>query len=90
MKIKIISFQQAEKLGLTNKGSGIAAATFVGKKEKDGTITKVEKINIKVNGEKELEFMSDERKEDFKKQGTLKEYIKQFNKIPENVKKDIH
>ena len=50
----------------------------------------LEKHIIKENGDKELLFMSDERKEDFKRKNTLKDYVKQFKKIAENVKKDIN
>ena len=92
--IKIISKEEAVKLGLTeektDRGLGFIAASCVGKKEKDGSITEVERVLLKANGDKELVFISEERKADFKNKGMLKDYIKQFKKIPENVKKDIN
>ncbi len=89
MKVKIISVEEAIKIGLTTeKGSGAVAAGFVGREENGKQIVS-EKTIIKANGETELVFMSEERKEDFKREGTLKDYVSQFKKIPENVKKDI-
>ena len=84
--VKIISFEEALKAGLTNeRGSGIAAAGFVGREENGKQIVS-EKTILKANGEIELVFMSDERKEYFKKKGNLQEYLKQFKKIPRGIK----
>lgn len=88
--IKIISVKEAIKAGLTNeKGFGVVAAGVV-VREENGKQTVSEKTIIKANGEIELVFMSEERKAEFKREGTLKDYVSQFKKIPENVKKDIN
>jgi len=93
--IKLISKEQAIKLGLEKNpkkqkgksgfGIGIIVQGGDGKPERI-----IEKHLIKQNGEKELIFMSNERKADFKNKGNLKDYVKQFKKVPENVKKDIN
>ena len=86
MKAKIISFEEAKKAGLTNeKGSGVVAAGFVERKE-NGKIIKVEKTIIRGDGSIELEFMSEERKQELKSRRQFSAYIKQFNKIPEGLK----
>jgi len=88
--IKIITREEAVRFGLTedqeDTGSGDSGALCVGKKESDGSVTIVEKSIFKKNGEKELIFMTEERKAHFKRKGSLKKYIKQFKKIPKNVK----
>lgn len=81
---KIISFEEAAKLGLTEKekGSGVAvAAGFVasGKNGEKGEI--IEKTLIKDDGTKELLFMHEDRKKEMEKRGHLKNYLNQFDTI---------
>jgi len=86
--VKIISFDEAKRIGLTNDktGFGIAGAGFVGKKESNGKITPHEKTIIRNNGEMELVFMDKERMQDLKGRRRFSAYLKQFDKIPKEVK----
>jgi len=89
MKAKILSPKQAEELGL-KKPSIVGQSVVITKDSKDSPERIIEKQIIRENGEKELIFMSNERKAYFKNKGNFKDYIKQFNKIPKNVKKDLN
>ena len=85
--VKIISKEQSVKLGIVEnnqeevKGGGVVAVSVVGKKEEDGSVTEVERINIKANGDKELIFMTEERRADLDSRGGFLKYLNQFKKI---------
>ncbi len=83
--IKIISREEAVRLGMAeekeNKGEGVVMAGVVAKKEKDGSITEVERSIIKANGDKELVFMKEERRIDLDSRGDFLKYLDQFKKI---------
>ena len=88
---KIISMEEAEKLGFTkrmNKSSGnaIGSIGYMGRGG-DGKPDRIlEKYLITKSNKKHLIFMSEEREEELKKEGTLPNYLKQFDKIPEELK----
>lgn len=79
---KIITKEEAEKLGLTReKRSGIAAAGCVmsGKKGEKGEV--VERTIIRENGEFEMTFMAEERKKELRDRNELADYLNQFHII---------
>ncbi len=90
IRVNILTPQQAEKLGLKktsqNSGSGIKAVGCIveGKHGEEGKI--VEQMILRENNETELIFMEKEREKDLKNRGQFSEYVKQFKKIPEELK----
>ena len=86
MKAKILSPKQAEELGLKRPSAIVGRSVVMVGDSKDDPGRKIEEQLIRENGEKELIFMSKERKAYFKNKGNFKEYIKQFSKIPRGVK----
>ncbi|HEY0090416.1 MAG TPA: hypothetical protein VGB37_16320 [Candidatus Lokiarchaeia archaeon] len=81
--VKIISKKEAIKLGLAKReGEAVSiAASFVASKGPDGKEIIVEKSILKLNGEKEIIFISEDRKKDLLKQEEFENYLNQFNKI---------
>jgi len=81
--VKIISFEEALKQGLTKveqekRGLGVVAAGCVMNK-KTGEI--VQKSIVKDDGTHELVHMTDERKKFLKDAGVYEEHLEQFGKI---------
>jgi len=86
--VKIITFKEAKKQGLTNdgedlSGEGIAGAMCSAKKEKKPGAKEIflEKYIVKNNGKKELIFLHDDLRDEKSKRGELFNYLNQFNKI---------
>ncbi len=87
--VRILTPKQAELLGLKEpskqKGSGLTAVGMVvsGGENKQ---TKIMEKSIIKDDKKELIFMDPERKQDLKNRRQFSEYMKQFDKIPEELK----
>lgn len=87
--VKIITFEEAKKKGLTDEGKdlsgeGICGIMCVAKKEKKLGAKEIflEKYILRKNGKKELLFMHLDRMKDLKKKkDRFKKYMNQFNKI---------
>ena len=78
---KIITLEEARKMGLSSTGSGIAGAGYVmtGKDGEKGTV--IEKTLLKEDGTIELVFMDENRKRQMIERNKLGTYLDQFNKI---------
>lgn len=88
---KIISKEQAERLGLINSeesGNAVAMAGFVtkGKIDKSEPEIILEKSLIRQNGKKELLFIHEDRKKELDKKGKLANYVDQFDVIEGEAK----
>ena len=87
--VRILTPEQAELLGLKEpnkqKGGGlIAIGTVVsGGKNKP---TKIMEKSIIKNNKRELIFMDPERRQELKNRRQFSEYLKQFDKIPKELK----
>lgn len=87
--IKIITFEEAVRLGLTEKpGEAIVAVGIVVTGKEGEEPRMVEKILLRSDGKKDMEFMSDDRKKQIDKQGELADYLNQFEKIEGIEKKE--
>ena len=89
--VKIITKKQAVKLGLTEEkkqpsGQGFAGGGAVVYGNSDGTEEAVETFIIDKDDKKILTFMSEKRIKQLKEKKQFSKYIKQFNKIPKEVK----
>ena len=92
--VKILTKKQAIKLGLTDNksqtpsGSGFCGGGGVIKVNSSGEKTVMESYTDK-DGKMELTFMHKERKKYLKGKGNLKDYTKQFSKIPKDVENEL-
>ena len=89
--VKIITKKEAVKLGLTkNKkqpsGQGFVGGGAVVYGSPDGTEETVETFIFDKDDKKILTFMSEKRIKQLKKRKHFSKYIKQFDKIPKEVK----
>lgn len=90
MPLKILSIEEAEKLGLRKKfkkksGNAIMSVGQIvrgGDGQPDRTL---ETYTITESNKKQLIFMSEERKEELKREDNFIKYLEQFDKIPENL-----
>ena len=87
--IKLISIDEARRLGLEEKpGEAIVAVGIVVTGKEGQEPIMVERTILRMNGKKELEFMSDDRKKMIDNQGELANYLDQFEKIEGIEKKE--
>jgi hypothetical protein len=88
IKGKIITFEEAKKLGLTDEGEDLSGESVCGamctakqEKKKGSKPIFLEKYYVKKNGQKELAFLHQELAKEKQEKGELNEYLDQFEKI---------
>jgi hypothetical protein len=88
IKARIIKFEEAKKLGLTDEGKDLSGESVCGamctakqEKKKGSKPIFLEKYYVKKNGKKELAFLHQDLAKEKQEKGELDEYFDQFEKI---------
>jgi len=95
IKVKIISKEEAIRLGLSNtnkkkSGGGEMGGGGIIKVDKEtGKQETFESFIFKENGDKEITFMHEDRKKDLKNSNGLRGYLSQFTKMPKELQDEL-